>query len=96
MNELSRLIGRSCFALALALILAAPAHARRGDDGPGWAFERDRREAQADRRDDRQQRREERRRQELSPEERRDLRRDIRDFGRDFDRLDTPRRFRDR
>ncbi|MGB0128879.1 MAG: hypothetical protein WBP72_14670 [Rhodocyclaceae bacterium] len=84
-------------AVFLALVFAAPAHARRGDDGPmGWMFDRDRREVQIDRRDDRQQRREERRRQELSPEERRDLRRDIRDFGRDFERQDSRRRFRDR
>lgn len=84
-------------ALMLALVLCAPAHARRGDDGsPGWDFRRDRREAQMERREQRQERWEERRRQVLSPEERRDLRRDIRDFGRDFDRSESRRRYRDR
>jgi hypothetical protein len=81
----------------LALVLATPAHARRGDDGgPGWMFERGRRDAQMERRDERAQQREDRRRQELSPEQRRDLRQDIRDFGRDFERLEPRRRFRDR
>jgi hypothetical protein len=92
MTKFSLLMG----AVFLALVLAAPAHARRGDEGPGWVFERGRRDAQMERRDERAQQREDRRRQELSPEERRDLRRDIRDFGRDFDRLDPRRRSRDR
>lgn len=83
MNKASLLAG-----ILLFLVVAAPAHARRGDDGQAG------REAQ--RQEERAQEQDQRRRERLSPEERQELRRDIRDFGRDIYRPDARRRFRDR